>query len=132
MPLKTVYHDEGPSGWRAGDYDVTRRDIGRLSPRKLLRFVGQKGEQQLFENSQTGRYSLREWRHFVADIRRRGVQSAISVLVLKNGDVVIQEGNHRIRAAIAAGRRSVPVEVSYYGNSQRLHTLRFGTSRSRR
>lgn len=129
MPLKTTYLDEGPHGWIAGDYDLTRRDAGTVNPRQLLHIRGQKGEERLFESNQGGRYSPDGWGKFVADIKKNGVKSPLSINIYKDGRVVIYEGNHRIRAAIAAGRKTIPVEISYYGNSQRNHVLSLGVKR---
>lgn len=121
--LTTALLDEGTHGWVAGSGDLTRRDIGRLDPRQLVTLPGQKGEHKLFARSPTGRRTPGEWKAFVDDIRRKGVESPVAIHVERDGSAAISEGNHRVRAAVEAGHTSVPVEVSYFGNSQRRGEL---------
>ncbi len=113
-----TYLDEGPPGWDAGG-SLTRRDRLYVSPRKLVRIPGRKQEQRLFADSSSGRKSAAEWADFVADIRRKGVTDPIIIHVEAGEGPVVLEGSHRIRAAIQAGRRLVPVEINYFGNAQR-------------
>ena len=51
--------------------------------------------------------------------QEKGVTDAILIFKEMDGRVYIHEGNHRLRAAVAAHLASVPVEVRYFGNSQR-------------
>lgn len=120
--LETIYLDEGPTGWRAGPSDLTRRDVGCVDPAKLISLPGAKKEELLFLKSPTGRLTREGWSAFVRSVRRSGVREAVQVHVEIDGRAVIFEGNHRVRAALKANFL-VPVEVSYFGNSQRRTIL---------
>ena len=113
-----TYLDEGPEGWDA-EGALTRRDRLFVDPRRLLGLPGRKGEERLFAVAPHGRKTPAEWTSFVTDIRRRGVQTHIIVHVEPDEGALVHEGNHRIRAAIAARCAQVPVEISYFGNAQR-------------
>lgn len=118
LGVRTLHLDEGPRGWKAGPSDLTRLDTGILPPSKLLHLPGRKGEHELFAKSPTGRYTSVEWKKFVADVKKRGVKHPVTIHKDADGKVWVHEGNHRLRAAAEAGV-PVPVEVSYFGNSQR-------------
>jgi very-short-patch-repair endonuclease/endogenous inhibitor of DNA gyrase (YacG/DUF329 family) len=111
--------DEGPPGWTAGNNDITRTDKGMIPPQRIIGIPGERGEHRLFLSSPTGRYSPRDWDKFVQDIKKNGVKEPITIFKEKDGTVHIHEGNHRLRAAIEAGLKLVPVDIRYFGNSQR-------------
>lgn len=111
-----TYLDEGPVGWDAGS-SLTRRDRLLVDPQLLVNFSGRKGEERLFANRPSGRKTPAQWRRFVESVAK-GVRDPVTIHVEPDGTVLIHEGNHRIRAAIEAGVM-VPVEISYFGNSQR-------------
>ncbi|MDD3471298.1 MAG: ParB N-terminal domain-containing protein [Syntrophaceae bacterium] len=111
--------DEGPSWWNPEPHSITRLDEGYVDPRDLLHLPGFEGEHLLFENDPTGGYGEERWRSLVEDIKVNGLKWAILIFKEMDGRVGIYEGNHRLRAAIAAGITSVPVEIRYFGNSQR-------------
>jgi hypothetical protein len=115
---------------RVDDPDhVTATERGRLDPRRLLKLPGAQGEHGMFERSRSGRMSTKGWGEFVDEIHERGVQDAVLVVIepvqgLRGSVWVmsgpqIQEGNHRVRAAVAAGVETIPVELRYYGQSER-------------
>jgi hypothetical protein len=111
--------DEGPPWWTPEPYTITRLDEGHVDPKELLHLPGMEGEHLLFENDHTGGYGEERWNALVEDIRVDGLKWAILVFKEMDGRVGIYEGNHRLRAAIAAGLNRVPVEIRYFGNSQR-------------
>jgi len=115
--LALAFEDAGPRGWNAGN-TLTAREFGQVRADRLLGLPGRKGEHELFARSATGRKSPAEWSKLVSSIKRSGVKE--TVILHRERDLVvwIYEGNHRVRAAFAAGRL-VPVEISYFGNSQR-------------
>jgi len=104
--------------WRPRPSDWSRLDRGEIDPRLLAQIPGQSGEHRLFEARPSGRYEPRRWRSLVSSVRRRGVKFAVMVEKLADGRVSVREGNHRIRAAVAAGRDRIPVEIWYYGGSE--------------
>lgn len=65
-----------------------------------------------------GNYTEEEWNKFVEDIRQNGIKEAIYIQVLMDGQIVINEGNHRREAAKLLGLTEVPVRIRYFGNSQ--------------
>lgn len=112
--------DEGPPGWVAGSSSLTRRDKGWLPPEALVGLRGGGREHIMFTESPRGRMSPARWGAFKRSIKTRGVQNPVMVVIEKDGETKLWEGNHRVRAAIAAGVDLIPVEISYMGNSQRL------------
>ena len=122
----------------------TRRDEGTLPLDVLLTLDGSSGEHNLFASSPTGRYSKADWKTLVADVRRHGVREPVTIRVLWVGldwpettepfypsppifpadsytmaQAFLWEGNHRVRAAKAAGLKEVPVRIDYFGYTDR-------------
>jgi 8-oxo-dGTP pyrophosphatase MutT (NUDIX family)/GNAT superfamily N-acetyltransferase len=116
---KTTYVNEGPSGWTAGPGDLTRKDLARLDPQTFAHLPGRNKEHELFARNKYGRMSPQKWTAFMRSVKAKGVVNPIQIFKEKDGRVHIWEGNHRIRAAIQAGVKEVPFEISYMGNSQR-------------
>lgn len=108
------------SGWKPGPRDLTRIDRGSIDPRLLSQLGGSASEEALFSKSASGRMTPERWQAFAADVAARGVVNPIQVAIDASGRPAIWEGNHRLRAALAAGLRKVPVEIAYYGDSQNL------------
>ena len=145
--LRTVYqveieYPEDEEAYQgSGDY-VTQRAEGTLPVATLLGLKGARGEHHLFDQSPTGRYTPRRWQGLVESIRREGVKSPVLVVVewtdqlrpamrralageqLAPVEAFVYEGNHRIRAAAAVGLTEVPVEVRWFGLSERKLELR--------
>lgn len=111
--------DEGPSWWTPEPHSITRLDEGYVDPGDLLHLTGLSGEHLLFENDPTGGCGEERWNALVEDIRVNGMKWAVLIFKEMDGRAGIYEGNHRLRAAIAAGLTRVPVEIRYFGNSQR-------------
>ena len=95
-------------------------DLLPLSPRKLAKIEGLSGEHTYIDNP--------DHKERISDLAQKmrddgfDMKSAILVHVTKNGPKVV-EGNHRIRAAIEAGLRVMPVEWRWLGGTEmnRLH-----------
>lgn len=117
--LQTVFLDEGPQGYIADKNTVTRIDKGKINPQEIINLPGEYGEEKLFAICKTGHYTQSEWNVFLQDLSDNGMQYAITIFKEKDGVVHIHEGNHRLRAAIELGREFVPIEIRYFGNSQR-------------
>ena len=141
---------------------VTRCDEGTLPVSMLLKFKGGRAEHRLFARNPRGRYSAKDWKRLVADIRKNGVKEPLTIRVywvrLSDGpdwrdklppliasglfpsdsliaesphfeplpgesiaavEPIIFEGNHRLRAAAEAGLDEVPVDVCYFGHSDK-------------
>jgi hypothetical protein len=113
------YLDEGPEGWESTRYDLTAVQFVLVPVDELDRLPSGNRERELLRSNGRGRMMPREWRQFVADIRKRGIQERLMVIVEKDGSAALQEGNHRLHAAKEIGLYQVPVEVRYFGNVQR-------------
>lgn len=111
--------DEGPKNWTAGAYAATRQDTGQVELAKIANLPGECNEHELFAQCRTGRMSMQEWDAFKANLSENGMNEAIFIIKEKDGRVHISEGNHRVRAAGELGWTMVPVEIRYFGNSQR-------------
>lgn len=117
--MRNAFIDEGPIGWTAGRSDVTRSDYVDVDPRQLVKLPGGGGEHKRFAKCSTGYYSQEEWDEFIADISRNGIRRCLLVFVEIDGSACIAEGNHRLHAALQLELATVPVEIRYFGNSQR-------------
>ena len=128
--IREVEEWEGEEG---NDSHLTRKEKGHLDPRQLASIPGKKGEQSYLKHHRGelfpggvaegqewwGKYPIAKWRAFVEDVSRRGVVDP--VLIISDPDVGprVYEGNHRISAAVAAGLKSIPVEVRYFGHAEK-------------
>jgi hypothetical protein len=115
--IYTRYSDPGTRGWVCQN-DVTHQERGIVTPQRLQALPGHMGEHELFRRSPTGRMNDRKWNAFVQSVRKNGVTEPITLWVSEQGFASVFEGNHRIRAAMAA-KALVPLEISYFCNSQR-------------
>lgn len=125
--IYTRFSDPGTRGWVCRG-DVTHQERGIVAPQRIQSVPGHKGEDQLFKRSPTGRMDARKWKSFVQSVREHGVLEPVTLWVSEQGAVTVFEGNHRIRAALAVGA-VVPVEISYFCNSQRQVLLFHGVPR---
>lgn len=86
----------------------------QIDPRVLVTLPGARGEEK----------NIDQWRgdNITTSIGQNGFreESPPLIVVRPNGQAVIWEGNHRVRAAIAAGLPTIPVEVRYFGGSERI------------
>lgn len=111
--------DEGPPGYNADKYTPTREDVGEVEIAKIIHLPGGNNEHKLFRRSSTGRKTVQEWASLKAELVENGMPGRITIFKERNGHVRIYEGNHRLRAALELGWTVVPVEIRYFGNSQR-------------
>lgn len=103
---------------KAGRHDITRIDKGVVPPELLLNLPGMEGEEKLFDRSPWGRMTEKEFTG-LAESLKKGWKGPVTVFVEKNGQAVIIEGNHRLRAAAFANIKAL-VEIRYFGNSQEM------------
>jgi len=115
-----TYIDEGPKGWTGGKNDITRQDKGQIDPRLIAHIPGANNEQELFARRSTGRMTREEWEAFKLDLTKNGMEWPITIFKEKDGTVHVWEGNHRLVAALEMGWALAPIEVRYFGNSQRM------------
>jgi hypothetical protein len=114
LPRLLTYSEsiDEPAWYPLGDNHITRYWEGLTDPAALAQLPGECGEHELFERSPTGRMSPEEWAELV-QAAREGFQWLPLVLIDMERGARIHEGNHRIRAALAAGV-PVPVEVRVF------------------
>lgn len=131
-----LYLDEGPNKeYDAGPTTQTAIQKGEIDLNDILDIPGRNGEQREWtewtnpKDGQTynyfGNYREDKWNAFLEDIKSNGIQHPITIDVEKDGTIKVYEGNHRREAAIQLGMTTVPVEIRYFGNSQRT-VDRFG------
>ena len=119
--LKVVWEGKG----RKGDPShLTRNEQGTISVEAAMKLKGKKGEQAYLKwrtkdgKRYFGRYPEERWLAFVEDIRKRGIQEPVFIVVDPDEGALVYEGNHRIQAADQAGLREVPVEIRYFGHTE--------------
>lgn len=111
---------EGEEGDRG---HLTRVEEGLIPTIALVRLRGLYGEKRQWErrNNQMyfGNYPQADWSAFLEDIRKNGIKEPIFITKDWGQDAYISEGNHRVQAAIQLRLRKVPVEIRYFGHSER-------------
>lgn len=115
MTLTQRYY-EGTPGNRQ---HITLVEKGTIPPQALAGYHGVKGEVRHAHANRQGA----AWDGFLADVRANGVREPIFVTVDPHRAPEISEGNHRLDAALEAGRSSIPVEIRYYGHAEREGTV---------
>jgi hypothetical protein len=110
--------DEGAEDWTPREYTVTRDDEGWVDPRLLLGIPGRKREDELL-TFPPGRYDEAGWREMVEWVRSGKMKYGPLIVKERSGKVFVYEGNHRLRAAVAAGLPLVQVNIRYFAGSQR-------------
>lgn len=116
-------------GSRKSPSDVTRLVRGEVDPSELEGLPGQVGEQFVFRGAGTPKDRTdRQWNELKASLRSEGMKDPVVISKTDAGVVFVQEGNHRIRAAIQIGMRKIPVEIRYKGGSENLGALSFDKS----
>ena len=103
--------------------DLTRIDEGMICGKKLLNIAGANNEHLLFDYNECGRLSEDQFLCLCKDIEKNGMEYPVTIFVDYQGNPTIQEGNHRLRAAIKI-RKKAYVEVRYFGNSQDIMTIK--------
>ncbi|MFW5962237.1 MAG: ParB N-terminal domain-containing protein [bacterium] len=111
--VEEEYLDENKEDKKEETFLVTasRTGVAKLKSVKSLSFK-QKSKD----------YTKSEWDIFVKDIKENGIKEAITIVVKKNGDAYISEGNYRVKAATELQLKVIPVNVLYTDNSQKKVT----------
>lgn len=121
--LRNRWEDAGPEGYEAGKSTWTACQEGTVTLDCIMDVPGKHGEKrEWWEWNGTmrfGDYSEEQWNKFLNDIKRNGIQNPLLFFVEKDLTFVLAEGNHRREAAKQLGLTEVPVEIRYYGNSQK-------------
>lgn len=122
--LNNSWEDAGPPGYEAGKSTWTACQEGYVTLASIENIPGARNENRTWWESPVagkmfGNYTEADWNEFLEDIKQNGIQYELMIWVEKNGDIVLAEGNHRREAAKQLGLTSVPVEIRYYGNSQK-------------
>jgi hypothetical protein len=107
---------EGETGNR--DH-ITRTEQGTIPTAALAHMRGERGEVPGAHRNMQGE----RWDAFKDDINQNGIKSPIFILVDPGKPARISEGNHRRDAAVELGLEQVPVEIRYFGHSEREGTV---------
>lgn len=115
-----------PGGWEPGDSTITRKDVGQIDPRLLLKIPGENGEDHYLRENGDGTFQSAKygdkWAEFVAwaggEMAKPDTLEQPMIVKKRNGQVRIWEGNHRIRAAVQAGLPLITVEIVYWAFSE--------------
>jgi hypothetical protein len=103
---------EGTEGNRM---HITRIDTGDVKTSSISHLRGACDE---VRGKHTRRHG-EKWEAFKKDIAENGIKERISIFKDPGEDAVIREGNHRLDAALELGLETVPVEIRYFGHSEK-------------
>lgn len=103
---------EGTEGSRR---DITRIETGNVKTQSIAHLPGACGE---IRGNHIRRHG-EKWEAFKKDIAENGIKERISIFKDPGEDAVIREGNHRLDAALELGLETVPVEIRYFGHSEK-------------
>lgn len=121
--LTKTWEDAGPEGYEAGKSTWTACQEGDVTLDSISNIPGANNENRTWwewnGTKRFGNYSEEDWNEFLEDIKTNGIKYPIMIWVEKDLSIVLAEGNHRREAAKQLGLSSIPVEIRYYGNSQR-------------
>ena len=98
---------------------ITRVEKGTAPTDVVASYSGAKGEVRGEHRNRLGA----RWQEFLEDIKENGIKEKIFITVDHNDRPVISVGNHRIEAAGELGLESVPVEIRYFGHSEKQGVL---------
>lgn len=116
----TVREFEGEEGDKG---HLTRVEEGEVRLLNIMRLKGSRGEKREWQRRGDqwffGNYTEADWKAFLEDIRVNGIKEPIFITKDWGQEAVISEGNHRLQAAIQLRLRKVPVEIRYFGHSER-------------
>jgi len=118
---QTKYTEQNPaSSYRR--LDLTKQVTGRLSLSvvKDLKPEGHGKRKQHMRNGKeyVGNYYIDDWNAFKEDIRKNGVLEPVTIFVEQSGDILINEGSHRIEACLQTGIPDIPVDIRYFGGAE--------------
>ena len=133
--LKTTSRATGRTG---ENRHLTLQLEGQLPTEALLYLKGARGEHRAFDASPRGTKTFQQWQDLVESVHHHGVQQPVLVVVEWTDDLsqamrralqgeelaspveaFIYEGNHRVHAAQAAHKDTVPVQVRFFGHAER-------------
>ena len=109
---------------REGDRShLTREETGQVRLLSVIPIRGSRGERRDWHEQGGqmwfGNYPKEKWLAFLEDIKKNGMREPIFIIKDPGKPPLIHEGNHRVQAARQLGMRYVPVEVRYFGHSER-------------
>ena len=83
-----------------------------LDPRFLATIPGQRGEEKRIEPERV--------KTLAESMEKQGFLQGYNPLVCveSDGHATVWEGNHRIRAAVKAGLKAIPVDIRYFGSGE--------------
>jgi hypothetical protein len=114
----TVDREDYEAGQPGKDTHITGNVHGTLPIEKVANMRGAMGEVPGEHRNKQGEH----WDAFKSDIRQNGIQRPIFITHDSRG-VRLSEGNHRRDAALETGMTHVPVEVRYFGGTERQDRL---------
>lgn len=100
---------------------LTERINTKVKIDNLLKLKGAYDEDRMYHivNGEQffGNYPLAKWESFKSDLITNGLKYPISLWV-ENGEIVIAEGNHRIKAFQQLGIAEIETEISFFYGSE--------------
>jgi hypothetical protein len=115
QPLHTAFSEPGTPG---NDTHITRSDKGMIPISVVTNMPGAEGEMPGAHRNRKGE----QWEEFKANIAENGLQNPLFIMVDSKG-TRLSEGNHRRDAAVELGLPEVPVEIRYFGHTEREHEV---------
>jgi hypothetical protein len=115
QPLHTAFSEPGTPG---NDTHITRSDKGMIPISVVANMPGAEGEMPGAHRNRKGE----QWEEFKANIAENGLQNPLFIMVDSKG-TRLSEGNHRRDAAVELGLPEVPVEIRYFGHTEREHEV---------
>lgn len=111
-PKLEIRNYEGTIGDRS---HITRTENGTIPTSSITHLQGESGEKRGEHRNRTGK----AWEEFKEDIRKNGIKHPILILKDPGKSAVISEGNHRLDAAVELGLKEIPVDIRYFGHSEK-------------
>lgn len=99
---------------------ITRTESGMLPTSAVANLRGRSGEVPGEHRNRQGA----DWDSYKADIAANGIRNPIFITRDHGQEPRISEGNHRRDAAVELEHSHVPVEIRYYGHSERQGLVR--------
>lgn len=128
-----TFGDAGLESYKNVNTDnITFTEEGRLSldsVKDLKGFAGENHQWKEYTDSDGnisryfGKYNEKDWNVFLEDISTNGINEPIELVVTKDGDVRVLNGNHRLQAAIQLNLPDVPIIVKYRDNSEENYKI---------
>ncbi|PGK51859.1 hypothetical protein CN918_29140 [Priestia megaterium] len=118
---QTTYTNDTP----ASSYkrlDLTKQLIGQL-PLSVVKDIQPEGHGKRKHHKRNGKeyvgnYYIDDWKVFKEDVRKNGVLEPITIFVEQSGEILINEGSHRIEACLQTDTHYIPVDIRYFGGAE--------------